>query len=43
MNTEVDRQAKNTSPLESTPNQSLIKVFPESHLDENSDLCSHDL
>ena len=39
----MDRQDKNTSPLESTPNQSLIKVSHESHLDENPDLCSHDL
>lgn len=39
----MDRQDKNTSPLQSTPNQSLIKVSHESHLDENPDLCSHDL
>lgn len=43
MNTEVDRQDKNVSSLEYTPNQSLIEVSHESHLDENPDLCSHDL
>lgn len=43
MNTEGDRQEKNTSPLESTPNKSLIKVSHENHLDEKPDLCSHDL
>lgn len=39
----MDREDKNTSPLQSISNKSLIKVSHDSHLDENPDLCSHDL